>query len=103
MYSLMGLPEPATPVRVVEKKSAPKLVIDRTGETDKARYKGLKMTQVLDDDAMGKALEEVARKKKEGQSLRKKLVEEEYVMPYSGEILFFIIISLTFFAKNTWI
>ncbi|KAL7465756.1 hypothetical protein ACHAXS_006073 [Conticribra weissflogii] len=83
MYSLMGLPEPATPVRVVEKKSAPKLVIDRTGETDKARYKGLKMTQVLDDDAMGKALEEVARKKKEGQSLRKKLVEEEYVMPYS--------------------
>jgi len=83
MYSLMGLPEPVSPNRVVKTKSAPKLVIDRTGETDAARYKGLKMTQVLDDDAMGKALEEVAKKKREGQSLRKKLVEEEYVMPYA--------------------
>ncbi len=84
MYQLMDLPEPATPKRVT-KKSAPKLVIDRTGETDEARYSGLKMKQALDDDAMGKALEEAARKVREGKSLRKRLVEEDYVMPYAGE------------------
>ena len=85
MYQLMDLPEPATPKRVAKKKSAPKLVIDRTGENDEARYSGLKMTQALDDDAMGKALEEAARKVREGKSLRKRLVEEDYVMPYAGE------------------
>lgn len=84
MYTLMDLPEPATPKRVTTtKKSAPKLVIDRTGETDEARYSGLKMSQALDDDAMGKALEDAARKVKEGKSLRKRLVEEDYVMPYA--------------------
>ena len=85
MYQLMDLPEPATPKRVTKKKSAPKLVIDRTGETDEARYSGLKMTQALDDDAMGMALEDAARKVREGKSLRKRLVEEDYVMPYAGE------------------
>lgn len=85
MYQLMDLPEPATPKRVTRKKSSPKLVIDRTGETDEARYSGLKMSQALDDDAMGKALEEAARKVREGKSLRKRLVEEDYVMPYAGE------------------
>jgi hypothetical protein len=85
MYQLMDLPEPAAPARVTKKKSAPKLVIDRTGETDEARYSGLKMTQALDDDAMGKALEEAARKVREGESLRKRLVEQDYVMPYAGE------------------
>ncbi|KAL3823792.1 hypothetical protein ACHAXA_011579 [Cyclostephanos tholiformis] len=83
MYQLMDLPEPAAPARVTKKKSAPKLVIDRTGETDEARYSGLKMTQALDDDAMGKALEEAARKVREGESLRKRLVEQDYVMPYA--------------------
>jgi hypothetical protein len=85
IYQLMDLPEPATPKRVAKKKSAPKLVIDRTGENDEARYSGLKMTQALDDDAMGKALEEAARKVREGKSLRKRLVEEDYVVPYAGE------------------
>lgn len=83
MYRLMELPEPATPERLTKKKTAPKLVIDRTGETDDARYSGLKMTQVTDDEAMGLALEEAARKVREGESLRKRLVEEDYVIPYA--------------------
>jgi len=85
MYQLMEIPEPATPKRLTKKKSAPKLVIDRTGETDEARYSGLKISQALDDDAIGKALEEATRKVKQGESLRKRLVEEDYVMPYAGE------------------
>lgn len=85
MYQFMDLPEPATPERLTKKKSAPKLVIDRTGETDTARYSGLKVSQSLDDEAMGRALEEAAKKVKEGKSLRKRLVEEDYVMPYAGE------------------
>ena len=85
LYQLMDLPEPATPKNLLVKKSAPKLVIDRTGETDDARYTGLKMSALMDDDAMGKALEEAAKKVKEGKSLRKRLVEEDYVVPYAGE------------------
>ena len=85
MYQLMDIPEPATPERLTKKKSAPKLVIDRTGENDKARYSGLKVSQVLDDEAMGKALEEAVKKSKEGKSLRKRLVEEDYELPYAGE------------------
>jgi hypothetical protein len=83
MYKLMGLPEPPPPKKVTQKKSAPKLVIDRTGATDAARYTGLKMTQAIDDDAMGRALQEAAEKVKRGESLRKRLVEEDYVMPYA--------------------
>ncbi|KAL7545238.1 hypothetical protein ACHAWF_008588 [Thalassiosira exigua] len=83
VYQLMDIPEPAVPDRLTKKKSAPKLVIDRTGETDKARYSGLKMSQALDDDAMGKALEEAAEKVKKGESLRKRLAEEDYVIPYA--------------------
>ncbi len=83
MYKLMGLPEPPPPKKVTQKKSAPKLVIDRTGATDKARYTGLKMAQALDDDTMGRALQEAAEKVKRGESLRKRLVEEDYVMPYA--------------------
>ena len=85
MYRLMDLPEPATPERLTKTKSAPKLVIDRTGATDEARYSGLKITQAFDDSEMGRALEEAARKVKEGKTLRKRLVEEDYVMPYAGE------------------
>lgn len=85
MYTLMDLQEPATiPTRSI-KKSVPKLIIDRTGETDAARYTGLKISSILDEDAMGIALEEAARKVKDGKSLRKRLVEEDYVMPYAGE------------------
>ncbi|KAL7543127.1 hypothetical protein ACHAXR_012425 [Thalassiosira sp. AJA248-18] len=83
MYQLMGLPEPPAPKRLTVKKSAPKLVIDRTGETDDARYTGLKISASLDDDAMGRALDEAAKKVREGKSLRKRLVEEDYVIPYA--------------------
>jgi len=85
MYQLMELPEPPTPERLTKKKSAPKLVIDRTGETDSARYTGLKMSASLDVESMGKALEEAAKKAREGKSLRKRLVEEDYVLPYAGK------------------
>lgn len=84
MYDLMDMTPPAVPNRV-KPKTAPKLVIDRTGETDDARYKGLKLGQVLDDDEMGRALAEAQRKKKEGESLRRKLVEEEYVQPFADK------------------
>lgn len=94
MYKLMGLPEPAAPERLTRKKSAPKLVIDRTGETDEARYSGLKISASLDDDAMGRALEEAQRKAKAGESLRKRLVEEDYEMPYAGRLRQ-LIISVT--------
>jgi hypothetical protein len=85
MYRLMDLPEPATPKRINRKKSAPKLVIDRTGENDRARYSGLKMTQVLDDEVMGQVLQETVQKVKEGKALKEKLEEENYVMPFAGE------------------
>ena len=85
MYRLMDLIEPAVSDRINKPKSAPKLVIDRTGETDRARYSGLKITQVLDDDAMGQALQETAQKIKEGKELRQKLEEEDYVMPFAGK------------------
>ena len=62
MYKLMDMEPPA--IKVKKKKKVPKLKIDRTGESDPARYTGLKMGQVLDDDTMGKALEEFNRKKR---------------------------------------
>ena len=86
MYTLMGLAEPAMPKRA-KKKSAPKLVIDRTGENDRARYSGLKLTQ-LDDEIMGQVLQETTKKVKEGKELRVKLEEENYVMPFAGECIY---------------
>ena len=83
MYDLLGLERPPPPKRL-KPKSVPKLVIDRTGETDKARYTGLKMGQVIDDDEMARALEDAQRKAKEGTSLRPKIEEEDYVMPFAG-------------------
>jgi hypothetical protein len=83
MYTLMNMEEPPTPNRL-KPKVVPKLVIDRTGETDTARYSGLKMIQTLDDDEMGQRLAEIQRMKKEGIRLsRRKLVEEEYDIPFS--------------------
>ncbi len=87
MYSLMGLPEPAISNRIKKPKKVPKLVIDRTGETDRARYSGLKVTQIIDDDEMGKRLAEVQEKTKKGESVKAKLVEEDYVMPFAGTFL----------------
>ena len=66
------------------KKKAPKLKFDRTGEDDEARYTGLKMGQVLDDDVMGEALARANKKAKEGKELRPVLIEEKYVQPFAG-------------------
>lgn len=85
MYKLMDMELPA--IKVKKKKVVPKLKIDRTGESDPARYTGLKMGQVLDDDAMAKALEEANRKRKEGLALRPKLEEESFVKPFAGKHL----------------
>lgn len=84
LYELMDIPLP--PARIKPKpKSAGKLVIDRTGESDKGRYSGLKVTQMIDDDEMGRKLEEVRKKQMAGKSLRKKLVEEDYEQPFADK------------------
>mmetsp|Transcript_18823 Transcript_18823/g.23098 ORF Transcript_18823/g.23098 Transcript_18823/m.23098 type:complete len:405 (-) Transcript_18823:29-1243(-) len=85
MYSLMGLPEPAISNRIKKPKKFRKVVIDRDGATDQARYSGLKVSQLLDDDEMGKRLAEVQDKVKKGEALRKNLVEEKYVMPFADK------------------
>ena len=84
IYPLMGMVSPPISERS-KPKSAPKLVIDRTGENDQARYTGLKMGQVLDDDEMARALQNAIEKQKKGESLRPKLVEEEYVQPFADK------------------
>ena len=61
MYELLDLDAPETPV--VARKSAPtEIVIDRTGENDPKRYKGLKLGQVLDDSLQGEALQNAMTK-----------------------------------------
>ncbi len=85
MYALMDLPEPAVSSRIKKRKVVPKLKIDRTGEEDEARYSGLKVTQILDDDEMGKRLAEIQEKQKKGEFAKPKLMEEDYVMPFAGE------------------
>lgn len=84
VYDLMDM-EPPPLVGPPKKKVVPKLVIDRTGEDDKARYTGLKMGQVLDDDVMGEALARANKKAKEGKELRPKLMEESYVQPFADK------------------
>lgn len=84
MYPLMDMTPPPVPERT-KPKSAPKLVIDKTGEGDGARYSGLKMGQVLDDNEMGRALQQAYEKQKKGESLRPKLAEEEYVQPFADK------------------
>lgn len=83
VYELMEMVEPALPKR--KPKQVQKLVIDREGADDQARYSGLKVTQILDDEEMGRKLQEVQQKVKEGKSLKKKLAEEEYVMPFADK------------------
>jgi hypothetical protein len=83
VYEMMGMEAPAVP-KPPPKKTAQKLVFDRTGENDQARYTGLKMGQVLDDNTMAEALERANKKTKEGVSLRRKLMEEEYERPFAG-------------------
>lgn len=84
MYDLFDMERPAAPQRL-KPKSAPKLVIDKEGATDKARYSGLKMGQVMDDDVMAKALEEAQSKAKAGESLRPKIEEEDYIQPFADK------------------
>ena len=85
VYDLMGM-EPPPLLGPPPKKKVPKLKIDRTGENDKARYTGLKMGQILDDDVMGEALARANKKSKEGKELRPVLMEEEYVQPFAGTL-----------------
>ena len=83
VYDLMDMEAPPL-LGPPPKIKARKLQIDRTGENDTARYTGLKMGQVLDDSAMGEALERANKKAKEGLEMRPKLMEESYVQPFSG-------------------
>ena len=84
MYALMNIPMPA----LKEKKKRIKvrnIVIDREGKNDTARYSGLKMGQVLDDEEMGRQLELSLRKSREGKELKNKLEEESYVQPFADK------------------
>jgi hypothetical protein len=82
MYELLEMEAP--PVTSKPKpKSVPKLVIDRTGETDKARYSGLKLGQVLDDSLQAEALQAVQKKIEAGEDLRPKLEEELFERPFA--------------------
>ena len=83
VYELMDM-EPPPLVGPPKRKKVPELKIDRTGEDDKARYTGLKMGQVLDDDMMAEALARANEKAKEGKELRPALMEESYVQPFAG-------------------
>ena len=83
VYDLMDMEAPPLP-GPPPKLRAPKLEIDRKGETDQARYTGLKMGQILDDDVMAEALANAQTKAEKGERLRPKLVEEEYELPFAG-------------------
>lgn len=84
VYDLMDMETPPL-LGPPPKKKVPKLKIDRTGEEDQARYTGLKMGQVLDDDVMAEALARANKKAKEGKELRPTLMEENYVQPFAGK------------------
>jgi hypothetical protein len=83
MYQLMDMQPPPVKAKPVLKDT--KIVMDRTGENDSARYKGLKMGQALDDAAQAEALFQAQRKQKAGQELRPKLMEETYVQPFADK------------------
>jgi hypothetical protein len=83
IYELMGMEPPVLP-GPPPKLMAAKLNIDRTGQTDKARYTGLKMGQILDDNAMGEALQRATEKMKKGERMRPTLEEEEFERPFAG-------------------
>jgi hypothetical protein len=87
MYQLLGMDPPplSSSRRKTKTFDAPKLIIDKTGATDKARYSGLKLGQVIDDSLQAAALENVQRKIKNGQELRPKLQEEDYIPPFADK------------------
>ena len=82
MYDLLGLDPPAPKPRP-KPMTAPKLVIDRTGEMDPSRYTGLKLGQILDDDAQARALEEAQSRSKAGQPLQSELTEMVFEPPFA--------------------
>lgn len=82
MYRMMDMPIPALPKKLQPKKVR-SITLDRDGSKDEARYKGLKMGQVLDDNLLGERLAEVQKKKKEGSFEKPKLAEELYVQPFA--------------------
>lgn len=84
VYELMGMKPPVLK-GPPPKREAKKIVIDRTGEGDKARYSGLKMGLGMDDNAMAEALAKANRKAKEGKDMREKIAEETYEQPFSGK------------------
>jgi hypothetical protein len=92
VYELMDMPAPALK-GPPPKKYAPKLVIDRTGKEDKARYSGLKMGQVMDDNVMAEALVR-ANERAKTKTSRQKLMEEEYERPFSGKFDIHVVSSL---------
>jgi len=83
MYELMNMTPPPMPERLKPRK-AREISIDRI-EDDEGRYTGLKMGQMIDDETLGRALEESQRKTREGIALRKKLKEQEYVQPFADK------------------
>jgi hypothetical protein len=88
MYRLLGMDPPPLSSSSSRKRTtfdAPRLVIDKTGATDKARYSGLKLGQVIDDSMQAAALESVQNKIKKGEALRAKLEEELYVPPFADQ------------------
>lgn len=79
MYDLLGLDRPA--VRARKTNPAPeKLVIDRTGETDPGRYRGLKLG-MLDDAEQAAALERARERVARGEDLRPRIAEESFERP----------------------
>ena len=82
MYRLMGLVPPAHPVE--NKKTVP-VIMDRTGQSDKGRYSGLKMKLVTDDSLMEQALLQANEKARAGQRMRSMIEEEDYQQPFAGK------------------
>jgi len=82
MYDLLGLEKPATKTST-KRVRAPEIRIDRTGQDDAARYTGLKVGLLFDDDAQAAALVEAQRKAREGESLRPRLAEEDFERPFA--------------------
>ena len=86
MYELMGIDPPDTSASLKPLVvTAPKLVIDRDGKTDKARYSGLKLGQILDDDLQAQVLEQAQEKAARGEALRPTLEVEMYEQPFADK------------------
>jgi len=86
VYDLMGmLPPPSSALTNKRVLDAPPLVIDRTGETDDTRYKGLKLGQILDDQTMAEALALANEKAKRGETWRSKLEDDRFDLPYADK------------------